>query len=979
MPLALVCPQCRKKLNVPDQAEGRKVKCPGCSHIFVAQAAAGANPQAGAPANPQAPARPSQVKGQPAPRPTQVKTEPTQRPSRPSQVKPETEGRLSELKLEDMPGGNAVGNDLNSLTPTTPPAETNPVKQGKQTLLRVIVFLLCAIGAASCGLLSKIWLDVVAREKQQLTPEALLLAQMLGGEDAVKETLQRMHKLTMISYLLMAAAVLAIVCGVRAFRAKGLLPGLVLLVVILSPLFLLATVSLQQMKEKPVILIFFMPLVFAGLICLLLRERSPGTGKLSLGIDLPLAIGGLAVVGVAAYVQLFPSQGSLGADVKELIARLEQEKGTDQLGDRPPDDGLKDRGRPKEKDRPKVVNPPMDPVVVGGPEQVAIDADIQQLVKALANLDVGTYRTWLSSDPGALESFEQRIQFSRNGRNAAFTATEILHDFRAQLMSGHARRTPGLLANDDEASVFIVIRHEYGSGDYYKLSYRRKQGSWKRVGIDYKNLNDPLVLPVSGLRDLFPANMAVKPFDGLPGFKDEKLAKTPEEARALLKQEYPDAEFNDQGQLVSFKKDFVVLSGVAQAKAFFKVLSPAFQDKQVRVMAEYIDDADLARLAGLSQLDTLRLNGSNAAYTEKGLAGLKNLTNLKRLEIKAPAATDGWLSILQGMTGLEELKLQSRVTDAGLAHLAGLTGLTELSLGANYIQGPGLAQLEKLSRLRSLDLARNSLTGTGLQELASLPDLSSLDLAGNSIDDAGLKNIAGLRALHWLVLADNVLTGAGLASLRDLPRLNRIVLARNRLTGVGLEHLNGPVPEGGLTIDVDDNPLEDAGIAVLADMVRAGIEVNVTDELRARVRQRLRTDPHLWDVNSLVFAPDGNTLVSGGSRSDIKLWDAATRKVRDSIFADDNSPIRILAFSSDGRLLAANAGNLFVWNVADGKRLHRHYTSGSPRGLVFLAGDKTLLLGSESYGDKHQGLLLWGLGDDETRKLTAAPYSVKAL
>jgi hypothetical protein len=36
MPLAIQCPACQKKLNVPDKLLGKRVKCPSCSEAFVA-------------------------------------------------------------------------------------------------------------------------------------------------------------------------------------------------------------------------------------------------------------------------------------------------------------------------------------------------------------------------------------------------------------------------------------------------------------------------------------------------------------------------------------------------------------------------------------------------------------------------------------------------------------------------------------------------------------------------------------------------------------------------------------------------------------------------------------------------------------------------------------------------------------------------------------------------------------------------------
>ena len=41
MPVIVSCPECEKKLRVPDNLIGKKVKCPGCQGMFTANADAG--------------------------------------------------------------------------------------------------------------------------------------------------------------------------------------------------------------------------------------------------------------------------------------------------------------------------------------------------------------------------------------------------------------------------------------------------------------------------------------------------------------------------------------------------------------------------------------------------------------------------------------------------------------------------------------------------------------------------------------------------------------------------------------------------------------------------------------------------------------------------------------------------------------------------------------------------------------------------
>jgi hypothetical protein len=48
--IILVCPECQKEMKAPAEVEGKKVRCKGCEHVFVARA--GQSPARAAPAKP---------------------------------------------------------------------------------------------------------------------------------------------------------------------------------------------------------------------------------------------------------------------------------------------------------------------------------------------------------------------------------------------------------------------------------------------------------------------------------------------------------------------------------------------------------------------------------------------------------------------------------------------------------------------------------------------------------------------------------------------------------------------------------------------------------------------------------------------------------------------------------------------------------------------------------------------------------------
>ena len=105
-----------------------------------------------------------------------------------------------------------------------------------------------------------------------------------------------------------------------------------------------------------------------------------------------------------------------------------------------------------------------------------------------------------------------------------------------------------------------------------------------------------------------------------------------------------------------------------------------------------VADADLARLACFTELETLSLFDS--AIGDEGLARLAPLVKLRTLYLG-----------------------RTRVTDDGLAALAGMSKLKTLGLSDTQITDAGLAHLKTLGELRSVNLRHARTTASGLQEL----------------------------------------------------------------------------------------------------------------------------------------------------------------------------------------------------------------------------------------------------------------------
>jgi WD40 repeat protein len=100
-------------------------------------------------------------------------------------------------------------------------------------------------------------------------------------------------------------------------------------------------------------------------------------------------------------------------------------------------------------------------------------------------------------------------------------------------------------------------------------------------------------------------------------------------------------------------------------------------------------------------------------------------------------------------------------------------------------------------------------------------------------------------------------------------------------------------------------------------------------------------------VEALAFSPDGKTLAAARGDNTVALWDLATRKPR-AVLRHERRPLA-LAFSPDGKTLAAGGGDSFakLWDVATGteKRALEHDLV-DVGALAWLPDGKTLAVGA---------------------------------
>lgn len=206
-------------------------------------------------------------------------------------------------------------------------------------------------------------------------------------------------------------------------------------------------------------------------------------------------------------------------------------------------------------------------------------------------------------------------------------------------------------------------------------------------------------------------------------------------------------------------------------------------------------------LSYIGQLVSLRkLHVNSAQITEAGLDHLKNLSNLRQLELLPLGNGEGWLTdngmaSLKNLVNLRELNLfWERVTDNGLSHIRRMSKLNSLTLDGTPISYLGLRNLEGLYNLQHLSLDFMKVTDDGLKHLVNLANLKELSLMATRISDYGLEDLLELKSLEVLILTDTRITDIGLKKLQGLESLRFIDLSETEATRKGIEEFQKVLP-----------------------------------------------------------------------------------------------------------------------------------------------------------------------------------------
>jgi RNA polymerase sigma factor (sigma-70 family) len=111
-----------------------------------------------------------------------------------------------------------------------------------------------------------------------------------------------------------------------------------------------------------------------------------------------------------------------------------------------------------------------------------------------------------------------------------------------------------------------------------------------------------------------------------------------------------------------------------------------------------------------------------------------------------------------------------------------------------------------------------------------------------------------------------------------------------------------------------------------------------------------RLEGHRRQVKGIAFSPTGDRLVAGDAEA-ARLWDVASGKVLHVLPVGGQWGVSTVAYSPDGKLVAAAGDNAttFVWGAASGRQIHRLRGEGTYiYALTFAPDSASLLVGVEN-------------------------------
>ena len=212
--------------------------------------------------------------------------------------------------------------------------------------------------------------------------------------------------------------------------------------------------------------------------------------------------------------------------------------------------------------------------------------------------------------------------------------------------------------------------------------------------------------------------------------------------------------------------------------------------------------ADFLRLTNLDHLKSLSLSGG---LDDARIAQLATLPNLDTLQTNLAQITDDGVKPLARLKTLRNLKFfhpGKSFTGTGLTHLATMPNLERLTVAGSFEWGDvGMAAVAELAGVKELRTWHAGSTNEGVKKLKGMKNLTSLHLGQRLTykqpacpNDETIAILAEMTPLESLILEEARLSLPALQQLKRLPALKKLTLAGIDIPKADVDRLKTELP-----------------------------------------------------------------------------------------------------------------------------------------------------------------------------------------
>jgi hypothetical protein len=313
-----------------------------------------------------------------------------------------------------------------------------------------------------------------------------------------------------------------------------------------------------------------------------------------------------------------------------------------------------------------------------------------------------------------------------------------------------------------ESAAILAAAERKPAVERVAATLDQARGTYERINLTPQ----PLAQALGGPSGLFDSLRVVNLADAGLGVKAKRETDP-----------FDQAFYEDVGRLAGLE-DLQIMHTVCQNEW----LAPLANLKSLRslriINQAKLDDAGLAHLAGLNQLEAFSYIGTK--MTGEPFKDFRGWTNLKRSSYRGSRMSDaGLISLCAAFPNLESLVLaHGHFTDEAVAHVAKLSKLTGLEIGSPQATPECLRHIAGL-KLEYLQLGDGLDKSAGIAIIKDIGTLKRLTLTGMSAATAAdLAAVAGMKHLEHLEM--NNLPDERLAELSQFGFLGSLRLVRSR-------------------------------------------------------------------------------------------------------------------------------------------------------------------------------------------------------